>query len=74
LCNQVKSFIAFDYITHIVSVYNYNMNKMKGDHRKEKESAVELSDEKKNFNDFLEKANWYIASNDEVFEIFNSHL
>ncbi|ORX54817.1 cytoplasmic FMR1-interacting [Piromyces finnis] len=74
LCNQVKSFIAFDYITHILNVNNYNMNKIKNDHRKEKETAVELSDEKKNINAFLEKANWYNAYNDEVFEIFSTHL
>ncbi|OUM69016.1 hypothetical protein PIROE2DRAFT_3069 [Piromyces sp. E2] len=58
----------------LVSVYNFYMNKTKNDHRKDKETSTELSDEKKEFHDFLEKANWYITSNDEVFEIFNSHL
>lgn len=71
LCNQVKSFIAFDYLTHILNVHNYNMNKTKTEHKKDKEQAVELSPE---FSDFLDKANWYIASNDEVFEIFSNHL
>jgi len=71
LCNQVKSFIAFDYLTHILNVHNYNMNKPKTDHKKDKEPVVELSPE---FSDFLDKANWYIASNDEVFEIFSNHL
>jgi len=71
LCNQVKSFIAFDYLTHILNVYNYNMNKIKCEHKKDKEPAVNISPE---FSDFLDKANWYIASNDEVFEIFSNHL
>jgi len=47
------------------------MNKTKTEHKKDKEQAVELSPE---FSDFLDKANWYIASNDEVFEIFSNHL
>ncbi|KAG4093054.1 cytoplasmic FMR1-interacting [Neocallimastix lanati (nom. inval.)] len=71
LCNQVKSFIAFDYLMHIINVHNYNMNKIKYEHKKDKEASVNISQE---FSDFLDKANWYIASNDEVFEIFSNHL
>lgn len=71
LCNQVKSFIAFDYLTHILNVHNYNVNKAKNEHKKDKEASIEVSPE---FSDFLDKAKWYIASNDEVFEIFSNHL
>jgi len=47
------------------------MNKIKYEHKKDKEASVNISQE---FSDFLDKANWYIASNDEVFEIFSNHL